>query len=899
MLSLLSSRKRLAIAAGENPHEREADHLAEQAVRPPHPTTITERPSVTTPPATQTRGVENENEPAVAPPIVHAVLSSPGRPLDAAIRSQMEHHFDRNFSQVRLHSGGVAEQSAQELNALAYTVGNDIVLGAGGFAPGTPQGRRLLAHELTHVVQQSKSPPVVQRQPDPKKSPPGKKGPVGPAAKPRDPAAEVRAIASSRSAARDLGVWLDAHPADRAVAKNVLLERAATSTVEREWDLLGDLLGVVFARDPDPAGARAALRDQARKGTDEVWDQYATAAAMAAVHQWAGDGTERARLLAKVTGKAERAEKAKQLDSLRKDAAKALKDLRDARTPLLRSMQRSLSVLPLRASAAFTPVPEQDLVTKALHQMERGIARAEGIRRQSYELHSTKTPGSGVSAEIASLDRQREAAETNLKAAMKELDDANKRTGADAGVRVRTATAKLKRAEETRQAVAARRAKASPAAARTIRYREDPQEKSRVETALAQQTSARDAFLRTRVELPSFALLADDDASWWVYWRFIKNARDGFEGFAMEATLRPLLLARNKMITRPESTGIRAKTSPDTYSGHGWGQYDLNAPAGTDVDVVAPTEIDLSQVLGGKPRMFEWIGSRVSAVFGQDPRQTEKDVLDKLAYGFFGRDRGFEKKIEQTDLETTGLPTNRTPEPNRLVAGLLFRSTVQGAELEIEDRLVQLRSDLEQLLQDSPEFAGLRVNEDEEILTETFDASSGDFGTRNLLNPAAFAAPGTTGGISARVLTAFNTSITRILKEDSDFTRAVFTLMQERVQHLRETGGVEAGRRGVLDWAGPSVFVLHQYRLKGGTEEAWIRVMYLHLHRVDAKVTKMTRDPLTVGQVGSGGNAVSPHIHMGIAVYRTEPSWNTEPIDHIDPTDFFGMVPRSPFRTAP
>ena len=55
---------------------------------------------------------------------------------------------------MRVHSGVAAEQSAQDVNANAYTVGHDIVFGAGRFAPGTHEGRRLIAHELTHVVQQ-------------------------------------------------------------------------------------------------------------------------------------------------------------------------------------------------------------------------------------------------------------------------------------------------------------------------------------------------------------------------------------------------------------------------------------------------------------------------------------------------------------------------------------------------------------------------------------------------------------------------------------------------------------------------------------------------------------------------------------------------------------------------
>lgn len=90
-----------------------------------------------------------------APPVVDEALRSPGQPLDAATRSFMEQRFGHDFSGVRVHSGATAERSAQEVNALAYTVGEEIVFGTGRFAPGTHEGRRLIAHELTHVVQQS------------------------------------------------------------------------------------------------------------------------------------------------------------------------------------------------------------------------------------------------------------------------------------------------------------------------------------------------------------------------------------------------------------------------------------------------------------------------------------------------------------------------------------------------------------------------------------------------------------------------------------------------------------------------------------------------------------------------------------------------------------------------
>ena len=80
---------------------------------------------------------------------------SGGRPLEVTERSFFEPRFGYSFDQVRIHSDEHAAVSARAFNALAYTVGNDIVFGAGNYVPGSSTARRLLAHELTHVVQQN------------------------------------------------------------------------------------------------------------------------------------------------------------------------------------------------------------------------------------------------------------------------------------------------------------------------------------------------------------------------------------------------------------------------------------------------------------------------------------------------------------------------------------------------------------------------------------------------------------------------------------------------------------------------------------------------------------------------------------------------------------------------
>src|SRR2546429_2276399 len=100
------------------------------------------------------RSAINQAAPSVVPPIVRDVLRSPGQPLDAGTRAFMEPRFGHDFSNVRVHSDARAAESARSVNALAYTVGRDVVFGAGQYAPRTSEGRRLLAHELTHVMQQ-------------------------------------------------------------------------------------------------------------------------------------------------------------------------------------------------------------------------------------------------------------------------------------------------------------------------------------------------------------------------------------------------------------------------------------------------------------------------------------------------------------------------------------------------------------------------------------------------------------------------------------------------------------------------------------------------------------------------------------------------------------------------
>jgi hypothetical protein len=97
-------------------------------------------------------------------PVIRRALTSPSKPLDSQTRSFCEPRFGCDFSKVRVHSGSVAAALAQSFGASAFTIGNDVVFGSGQFEPATDRGRHLLAHELTHVAQQSDSESAVPGQ---------------------------------------------------------------------------------------------------------------------------------------------------------------------------------------------------------------------------------------------------------------------------------------------------------------------------------------------------------------------------------------------------------------------------------------------------------------------------------------------------------------------------------------------------------------------------------------------------------------------------------------------------------------------------------------------------------------------------------------------------------------
>jgi hypothetical protein len=100
-------------------------------------------------------GADHEEEPS---PVREVVGSSSGQPLDRPTREFMESRMGHDFGDVRVHTDTRASDSVRSVNAQAYTVGSDIVFQSGTYAPDTDAGRHVLAHELTHVVQQRSGP---------------------------------------------------------------------------------------------------------------------------------------------------------------------------------------------------------------------------------------------------------------------------------------------------------------------------------------------------------------------------------------------------------------------------------------------------------------------------------------------------------------------------------------------------------------------------------------------------------------------------------------------------------------------------------------------------------------------------------------------------------------------
>ncbi|MCC2641072.1 MAG: hypothetical protein K0S45_1485 [Nitrospira sp.] len=150
-------QRKLAINEPGDVYEQEADRVADQVMRTGESRGVADVERTPQPPVQRPVNGPSGGAAGTAPSIVQDVLASSGQPLDAATRDFFEPRFGHDFGNVRVHADHAAAESARSVNALAYTVGSDVVFVGGRYAPATENGRRLLAHELVHVLQQTES----------------------------------------------------------------------------------------------------------------------------------------------------------------------------------------------------------------------------------------------------------------------------------------------------------------------------------------------------------------------------------------------------------------------------------------------------------------------------------------------------------------------------------------------------------------------------------------------------------------------------------------------------------------------------------------------------------------------------------------------------------------------
>ena len=154
-------RPNVSIGAAHDPLERAADQTADLVMRAQEPAVATA--GLTRAPLTSSAASSSSHSTMPAPPGVHAVLRTPGHPLDANTRAFFEPRFGRDFGKVRVHTDAESAASARAIHAQAYAYGQHIVFANHQFAPHGPQGRTLLAHELAHVAQSNGAPTQIHR----------------------------------------------------------------------------------------------------------------------------------------------------------------------------------------------------------------------------------------------------------------------------------------------------------------------------------------------------------------------------------------------------------------------------------------------------------------------------------------------------------------------------------------------------------------------------------------------------------------------------------------------------------------------------------------------------------------------------------------------------------------
>lgn len=802
-----------------------------------------------------------------------------GRPLDPRTLEAMESRFGHDFGRVRIHTGPEADRAADGLGAQAYTLGLDVRFGAGRYRPDTPAGEALLVHELEHVARA------------------GPRGPEVPKLQPKDPvdhgANLIKIFRLPGNRDTRLRQYLEAHPDSFGTAERLLVNWRFPANDGP--NVKAQLLNVLARLDPGSKERVTKLvlretdllRQEVLRAHRRMWGSYEAAAY---AHAWLTWSDERLK-------KKPKPAEARLLQALHAAAQVRFDVAAGDHWAELKNANRTLDAL-MEASDA-QPSLQLDVLqqTSDLIQGAIGEARRERIHSNDDVATMKKYPSPDLEL--------RKAEKAAIQAGQEEKEARDKRAaleGATGGTvpapDPKQARAQIKEARKVEAAATARRTKAKKAL--DLRSAELT-EWVKAEHRLRDERSRRDAKLAQTlpadVQEPGVKLseLLDDDQKWWIYHTALNNLGTGF-GYGQrrlfhERTTGNILSHRSKVATNRMALGVDYNVAVSTYERHGEGQYDIYSEAGKDVNTAVPEHVDLALVLGRPagstgPRLFQHVSSGVLSASPVDQDAADDSVLAKLIHGYFGFESWDKKKREAwLKGERQGLPTPN-PDATRILGGLTFDKTIAGQEpsADVMADVKAIRAALEAALHTRLLALKPPVDVQGDILDFVI-ANRKDFSALNTISAAAYAAfdaiLGSRGAKSAYTRNSAAAAVFAAVRKAALEDAAVSEPLLKLIARLLDKG--LKGNRG-----GPSMTLTHKYREVNGKTEAWIQVYYGHMHDV-AQLAGGTavEEGARLGKVGSSGNSVSPHVHMGIAVYEKEPRYGMPPIGFLVPLDYF------------
>lgn len=817
-----------------------------------------------------------------------------GQSLDPFTREAMESRFGHDFGSIRIHTGPQAARSAEGLGAHAYTLGLDVHFGQGRYRPDLPEGQALIAHELEHVARA------------------GPRGPDVPRLQPKqgaDHEANLRAILTApKGQSAKLKQYLDANPASVEVAERLLVGKVAgKATVP--------LLRVVFGKDPKSEERVATLirqstsdlRWDAEKKTKAMWKNYETAAYEHALVKWAtkrlDEEKKKRPRVPRGSPPPEPTPVELQIERWRKDAQARYDALARDRKTLLAESDAALEAM----MAASEPLPyvQGDALEKISKRIHGTIDEAHRERIRSFEdlalLNLKASPW--VEKQLDTGKRQLEKAKQDEKTAGEARAKLEKpavspsgapETAAQKASRERRLEA-AKRAESRSMAGRERAEKAlTPEGARdpavkAYLHSQDPAARKAAEDRLSAARAIRNKKLKpsipkhTQQPVNRMALL-DDEQRWWIYHTALYSIEVGFPGFSMEHSIRWIDKHRLKVAENLEALGKGLPPAIDTYDKHGAGQYDIHIAAGTDIEATLPDVVDLAGVYGSKQkRLFQRQSTIVWTAAQIGPLDGDEDVLAKLVYGYFGRELTDRAKMMDY-LNGSGGGVRPNPDATRILGALTLENVIAGsppsaevaaARTAIRDAMeTALRAELKKLK------TPVEIPDDVKIL-RTVDASSGHFGGGSTISKEAydvFLALRPKGWKYNK-----DTARAEVLKAARRIVLSDATVSAPLEKLMKDLFAIGKGNR-----SGPWVTLLHKYKEAATGQEAWVAVDYRHLHAVNVQAGKSVTAGEVIGKVGSSGNSISPHIHMGIPVYEKDPRGRgVLALGFLTPQDFF------------